>query len=92
MAQVRRRVHYSGHVQGVGFRFTAQRVARDYDVTGFVKNLADGGVEIVAEGSESEVCAFLAEVHSTLEDKIRAISETPLPFDEPNFSDFVIRY
>jgi acylphosphatase len=44
------RVIYAGNVQGVGFRATARTVARKCHVTGFVKNLPDGSVELVAEG------------------------------------------
>jgi acylphosphatase len=52
-------VYYSGHVQGVGFRYTAQRVAERYPVAGYVRNLPGGDVELVAEGPEAEVGAFL---------------------------------
>ena len=52
-------VHYSGRVQGVGFRFTAERFANDYGVKGYVKNLPDGRVELVAEGEEETVKQFL---------------------------------
>ena len=59
-ATLRRRVRvlYSGHVQGVGFRYTARMVAAGFDVTGTVRNLADGRVELVAEGAKSELEAF----------------------------------
>lgn len=53
-------VLYSGHVQGVGFRYTAKTVATGFDVTGTVRNLADGRVELVAEGSRQELDAFRA--------------------------------
>lgn len=56
----RREVHYSGHVQGVGFRFTTQAIARGYDVTGFVQNLTDGRVRVVAEGQVAELDGFFA--------------------------------
>jgi len=52
---LRTTIHFSGHVQGVGFRFTALHVARGYDVTGFVQNLADGRVLLVAEGAADEI-------------------------------------
>jgi acylphosphatase len=50
---------YSGRVQGVGFRYTAKTVATGYEVTGTVRNLPDGRVELVAEGSKEELDAFL---------------------------------
>jgi acylphosphatase len=52
-------VLYSGRVQGVGFRFTVRQIARGYDVTGTVRNLADGRVELIAEGARDEIEAFL---------------------------------
>jgi len=51
-------VLYSGRVQGVGFRYTTKTVATGFDVTGTVRNLADGRVELVAEGNRSELEAF----------------------------------
>jgi len=55
----RAQVTYSGRVQGVGFRYSARAVACGYEVAGFVRNLPDGRVELVAEGDETEVQAFL---------------------------------
>jgi acylphosphatase len=49
---------YSGQVQGVGFRYTAMRVAAGFEVTGTVRNLSDGRVGLVAEGSLGELTAF----------------------------------
>lgn len=56
----RKRMHifYSGNVQGVGFRYEAKSVANGYEVTGVVRNLPDGRVELVAEGTKSELEAF----------------------------------
>ncbi|MCK6500273.1 MAG: acylphosphatase [Nitrospira sp.] len=51
-------VWYTGHVQGVGFRYTAREVAEGFDVCGTVRNLGDGRVELVAEGFPSELEAF----------------------------------
>ena len=53
-------VFYEGRVQGVGFRYTARRVASGYDVSGYVRNLPDGRVELVASGEPDEVDDFLA--------------------------------
>jgi acylphosphatase len=49
---------YSGYVQGVGFRYTVKSVASGFDVTGTVRNLPDGAVELVAEGAKDELEAF----------------------------------
>jgi acylphosphatase len=64
-------VYYSGHVQGVGFRYTADSIARKYEVTGFVRNLPDGRVQLVAEGEPRELKAFLAAVREHFADQIR---------------------
>ena len=52
------RIFYSGNVQGVGFRYSAKTVANGFEVTGTVRNLADGRVELVAEGIPEELEAF----------------------------------
>jgi acylphosphatase len=57
-----KRVCYSGRVQGVGFRYTAQHLAAGCTVAGHVRNLPDGEVELVAEGEADEVERFLAAV------------------------------
>lgn len=62
----RREVHYSGRVQGVGFRFTTSRIAQRHPVEGFVENLANGQVRLVAEGSASSLNAFLTEIDATM--------------------------
>ena len=54
-----KRVIYSGNVQGVGFRYTARTLAEGFAVAGYVRNLPDGTVELVAEGEAAEVGRFL---------------------------------
>lgn len=51
----RAHVYYSGRVQGVGFRYTTERIALDAGVRGWVKNLPDGRVELVCEGKRPDV-------------------------------------
>ena len=51
-------IYYSGKVQGVGFRYTVKTVASGFDLTGTVRNLLDGRVELVAEGAKDELEAF----------------------------------
>ena len=66
-----RLIHYTGHVQGVGFRYTTRNLASDFDVTGYVKNLPDGRVELVAEGTGAELNEFLAEIRQHFAGQIR---------------------
>lgn len=54
-----RHVFYEGRVQGVGFRWSAKNVARGYEVTGWIKNLPDGRVEMQVCGEVNEVDAFI---------------------------------
>ncbi len=54
-----RRAIYSGRVQGVGFRYSVKQIAVGFDVTGWVRNLPDGTVELLASGEASEVESFL---------------------------------
>lgn len=56
------RVIYHGRVQGVGFRYTTNRIARRFDVAGSVRNLAAGTVELVVAGATDEVQLFLAAI------------------------------
>lgn len=52
------KVRYTGHVQGVGFRYTVKQVATGYEITGAVRNMPDGSVELIAEGAREELEAF----------------------------------
>ena len=62
----RHEVYYSGRVQGVGFRYTVRWVAKRFAVTGFVKNLPDGRVHLVAEGRPEELRRFLDAVDAEM--------------------------
>lgn len=63
--------YFSGRVQGVGFRYQTLQVAKGFEVTGFVKNLPDGRVQLEAEGKKKEVEDFVAEVEDELGSYIR---------------------
>jgi len=76
-----RQVFYEGRVQGVGFRWTTKRIARGFDVQGWVRNLSDGRVELYVHGEENEVREFLEAVkESELNANIRKedIYSTPV--------------
>ena len=85
-------VFYEGHVQGVGFRWSVQNIAKGFDVTGSVRNLHDGRVEVLATGDDEEVRAFLdAILQSELRAHIKKHNESPLA-EPPAFRGFEIRY
>jgi len=88
--RVRKRVLYTGHVQGVGFRYTVQRLAADRPVSGFVRNLPDGRVELVVEGDADETQAFLEAVARHMARHIvnYAVSDEP----PEGLADFRIRF
>jgi acylphosphatase len=82
---------YSGRVQGIGFRFTAIDVARDLSVSGWVKNLRDGSVEIVAEADESALDDFLARLENIFS---RYIQDKEINWNSASgkFKDFSLEY
>lgn len=63
---IRAQVHYFGRVQGVGFRFNAVHIARQFSVTGQVRNLSDGRVLLIAEGPPTEVRRYLQAVTDSM--------------------------
>lgn len=63
-------VYYSGTVQGVGFRFTARGLAQRHAVNGYVRNLEDGRVEVLAAGEKEEVIAYFDELREDMKDYI----------------------
>ena len=88
----RTRVFFSGTVQGVGFRFTVERLARRFPVVGFVRNLEDGRVEVTAEGLEKNLVEFLHAIRvSGMKDYIRDV-ETHWSQAEGCFKNFQIAF
>jgi len=89
--QIRRKVLFSGDVQGVGFRYTTRSVAGGYDVTGYVRNLPDGRVEVVAEGSPEQVGSFLQAVEKAMSGYIRDRRDEESPA-RGEFAGFGVRH
>ena len=91
-ADYRKRVIVSGRVQGVGYRFFTCRLADNFRVTGYVRNLPNGDVEIVAEGEKQEVEAFLSQAARGPSFariiNVRAFVEKP----QGNFTSFGVKY
>ena len=66
MTTVTKRILFFGRVQGVGFRWRTERAARGLPLGGYVRNLADGSVELVAEGEEQDVSELLSRIRSVM--------------------------
>ncbi len=81
--------HFTGRVQGVGFRYLTRQVAMGFEVTGQVRNLPDGRVQVTAEGTEPEVREFIREIKSQMNHFIKETSEEVLP-GPAEFRDFQI--
>jgi len=88
---VRHRVIFRGRVQGVGFRYTAMHAARGYEVCGFVRNLADGSVEVVAEGEKGQLEAFLGDLTDTMSSYIIEVNQNEEEY-VGEFESFEVRY
>lgn len=69
-------VYFTGHVQGVGFRYTTLQVAQEFDVTGRVSNLDDGRVHLEVEGNTREVGAFIAALEERMHGYIRRVERS----------------
>lgn len=84
-------IYFEGRVQGVGFRFTALHLANRYGIKGWVMNLSDGRVELVAEGERQALDDFLNSLRSELKPYITnvRIKEIPVSGD---YKDFQIRF
>jgi len=83
-------VYFSGRVQGVGFRYAALQVAKEFDVSGFVTNLPDGRVHLEVEGEQGEVAAFITSVEERMHGHVRK-TERKGAVRAPQFSGFSIR-
>lgn len=83
-------VYFTGHVQGVGVRYTTSQVAKEYEVTGFVRNLPDGRVHLEVEGEKPEIEAFLRGLAEAMPGYIRK-TERSGERRSPQFSGFTIR-
>ena len=75
MEKYRLQVWFEGRVQGVGFRYKTSRIATGYEVSGFVENLDDGRVYLLAVGNQDEVRGFVDEVNKVMDIFIKSSDE-----------------
>jgi acylphosphatase len=84
-------LYFEGRVQGVGFRFTARHLANKNNIKGWVMNLPDGRVELVAEGLSSDLDNFLEELKNTFRGYITNFKLEELPISK-KYKNFEIRF
>lgn len=84
-------VFYSGRVQGVGFRYTVEDIAREMGVSGWVKNLSDGRVELVVEAEEGALKNFLHRIEEAFSSYI-GDKDAEWLAATGEFKDFGIRF
>lgn len=90
-AEKRVHIYYNGRVQGVGFRFAAERIALDLALTGWVKNLSDGRVELLAEGKEGALKKMLLQIENEFSGYISRKEINWMP-STGEFASFEIRF
>jgi acylphosphatase len=86
-----RHIHFRGRVQGVGFRYTTRQIAGSFAVTGYVQNLADGRVLVVAEGDAAELDRFVAAIEEAMKGNITG-RDVAKKAATGEFKDFSIRH
>ncbi|MEZ6047524.1 MAG: acylphosphatase [Planctomycetaceae bacterium] len=86
-----RQIFFSGRVQGVGFRYTTRQIARRFPVTGYVRNLADGRVEVIVQGEAEDLDQFQGAVESHFTGNITDVAVSEMDTVE-QFSVFAIRH
>ncbi|MCC7409329.1 MAG: acylphosphatase [Phycisphaeraceae bacterium] len=88
--------HFQGRVQGVGFRYTAVQVARGFPVAGYVQNLSDGRVRLVAEGDPADLKEFLQTLEQAMVGYITAhtLDQSPAngEFGQPSPGGLRVRH
>ncbi len=91
MNQTAKHIIFTGRVQGVGFRFTAFNIANRHQLTGFVRNLPDGTVEMFAQGHAQTIDNCIRDIEEEFSGYIREteVGETP---PNPQYKDFKITF
>jgi len=88
---IAKRIFFTGRVQGVGFRFTARRAASRRQLTGFVRNLPDGTVEMLAQGRSEDIDDCIQDLKEYFAGYLKETSIEEIPPD-PRYIDFKITF
>jgi acylphosphatase len=85
-------IYYSGTVQGVGFRFMAENIANSLGLTGWVKNLSDGRVEVLCEGEEADLISFIDKMKNGPLKRYVVFADAEWEDPRNEFRDFAVRF
>ena len=88
---VAKHIIFIGRVQGVGFRFTAHRMASRHQLAGFVRNLRDGTVEMLAQGPAEDIEECVQDIKESMAGYVRQTLIDDVPPD-PKYTDFKITF
>ena len=91
MSQSAKHIVFTGRVQGVGFRFTAFNIANRYQLSGLVRNIADGAVEMIAQGPANDIDDCIQDIKESLRDYIKETKIEEVAFN-PQYTDFKITF
>ena len=91
MNQTAKHIIFAGRVQGIGFRFTALDIANRYRLTGLVRNLPDGTVEMITQGPADDIADCIRDIKEAFEGYIRETKTEEIPPD-PKYTDFKITF
>ncbi len=91
MTRIAKHIIFSGRVQGVGFRFTVLNYANRYDLTGQVRNVHDGTVEMIAQGPAREIDDCILDIERVYEGSLRETKITEIPLN-PQLKEFKITF
>jgi acylphosphatase len=91
MNQIAKHIIFLGRVQGVGFRYTSYNISRRYQLTGYVKNLPDGTVEMTAQGPEDDVSSCIRDIKEYFGKYIREVKIEEIPINT-QYTDFKISF
>ncbi len=91
METVARNVIFTGRVQGVGFRYTVRQIASKMPITGYVRNMPDGSVEALFQGTEQDIQTCIGEVRLFFGLYIRDIDVSPV-VPTTHYDDFDITF
>ena len=88
---IAKHIIFTGRVQGVGFRFTAHRIAMLHQLKGYVRNSPDGTVEMLAQGYTEDIDDCIKNIQESFDGYIRETRIEELPPD-PRYKDFKITF